>query len=326
VERNISQFFFEYRKIDEQSFTIIDTLDVTRKPPLFLPTHISRPVLEENMEYFSRVSVRYRNGTIRSSNEVNFVSPEIKGKVTKRLFVPDDPTFYPDRIFSSKQEKPSYYPNIISFDCGYIYAVQYGYLTRMDTASGAIVLLTNQLDRYIKNPDIYEIEDFSVFNNSVYLFDYTYVIGKIELKKLNLQTFEIEKTIEIQTPCNNFRIFHNFGDSVYVLMCVTYDSVQTAVINTQTGEIIETFPPILNQYDWFRNQFTYDGVNFWVSEYMDHQFRFQISQFDPNVGITDDNSNQVPVFDAHGLAWDGSHFWVFEPETRSFVKLELEGI
>jgi hypothetical protein len=26
------------------------------------------------------------------------------------------------------------------------------------------------------------------------------------------------------------------------------------------------------------------------------------------------------------LGWDGSHFWVYDREKRSFVQLELEGI
>jgi len=323
VERNVSLFLYELRKDVDTSFSVIDSQDVKRTRTI--PTsYTSGSLLGENVEYSARVSVLFRDGTIRSSNEVNFLSPAVKGKVLKRITIPDDPNLYPS------PQMTQYQPYVISFYEGYLYGVQLGYLTRLDTSSGEIVLLTKHLRDLT---DHHEITDFSIFDNSVYLPTYQYTFNNtfyMKLIEFNIATLQPEDSLMVAlaygsiTTNMRLRVILNSETTLFLIWDFADGTSQIFLFDIESSEVTKIFPIENNRYSYLSNQFTHDGTNIWISRYW--PFDNQISHFDPNIGITDENVNQVPVFEPYGLAWDGSHFWTFEPETRSFVKLELEGI
>lgn len=313
VERNISQFLYELKRAVETDFSGIDSLDLTRY--MIIPaTYRSKPLLEELVGYSARMKVRYRDGTERTSNEVAFIAPEVKGKVLKRIPFPDDPSFYPP--FQSL----GYFPYAISFDRGFIYSIQRGYLTRIDTASGEAVLLATNLDQIA---DYNDITDLPVHDNITFL---TRVTDKGILNRYNVQTLQVEMSFEISRPEGSslLRAILYTGTDLYVMWEYWDGGSQVLRLDPANGQALETFPKISRSFYWFYHTFAFDGTNIWITDYL--YFDYKIAHFDPATGNMASNQNQIPAFEPRGVAWDGSHFWVYELDTHSYVKVELEGI
>lgn len=313
VERNISQFLYELKREGETDYAIIDSLDLARY--MVIPyTYRSKPLLEELTGYSARIKVHYRDGTERTSNEVAFTAPEVKGKVLKRIPFPDDSSFYPP--FQSL----GYYPYAISFDQGFIYSIQRGYLTRIDTASTEAALLATNLDQIA---DYNDISDLPVHDNITFL---TRVTDKGILNRYNVQTLQVEMSFEIPRPEGSsfLRAILYTGNDLYVMWEYWDGGSQVLRLDPTTAQVLETFPKISRGFYGFFHTFAFDGANIWITDYS--YFDFKIAHFDPATGNIDSNQNQIPVFEPRGIAWDGSHFWVYEPETHSYAKMELEGI
>lgn len=315
VERNISQLLYELKREGEADYAIIDSLDLTRY--MYIPlTYRSKPLLEELAGYFARVKVRYRDGTERTSNEVAFTAPEVKEKVLRRIPFPDDPSYYPPFY-------GGYRPNAISFDQGFIYSIQGGYLTRIDTASGEAELLATNLDQIAGSGDI---GDISVHDDITFFFAGVSNTGGT-LNRYNVRTRRIDGYLEIPRPdgTNKPRPFLFTGNDLHVMWEYWDGGSQVLWLDPTNGQVLEAFPKISRRFYWFYHTFAFDGANIWITDYSTY-FDYKIAHFDPSTGVIDSSQIQIPVFEPRGIAWDGSHFWVYEPETHSYAKIELEGI
>jgi len=316
VQRNISEFLFELSKTGETQFTVIDSQKVTNVRS-YPHEFTSKPILEENVNYETRMTVRYLDGTKRSSNIVDFTSAVVRGKILRRIYIPDDPSYYPIQF---------YWPKCIGFDNGYLYGIQGDYLTRVDTTTEEVIVLKTNLSNFF---GIYNwIDDFDVFNNSVYIVKDK--MNYSQLLKFNLTTLEVEDTVMNVQPDSAYgqRIIANYGSELYALWSYYNNTTQVIKLDSNTGDILETYPRFYAPVSplFYFDSFAFDGSDIWITNYFNNEYLNRIGHFDPMTGSSNQNENQVPIFEPSGLTWDGAHFWVFDSETRSYVKIGLEGI
>jgi hypothetical protein len=314
VQRNISEYLFELRPAGASQYSVIDTqsLDNIR----FIPySYTSKPILEEDVSYETRLTVRYRDGTERHSNQLSFVSQEVKGKILRRILIPDDPSYYPGSYF--------YSPSCIGFNNGFIYGVQGDYLTRIDTTTEAVTVLETNLYSFFGFHGF--ITNFQINNNYVY-------IDKVNtnfngLLRFNVETLQIEDTVFVEPPDSAYgpRIIGNYGSDLYLMWIFIDKTYQVIKVNPNSGEILEVYPRF-NLSFFYDEDFVFDGSKIWITDFLSEEFLNRIAYFDPLTGSSNQNENQVPIFEPSGLTWDGAHFWVFDRETRSYVKIGLEGI
>ena len=309
VQRNISEYLFELRPAGASQYSIIDTQSVkyVRNLPF---SYRSKPILEENVAYQTRVTVRYRDGTERNSNQISFISPAVKGKILRRIPIPDDPSYYPELFYD---------PQCIGFYNGYLYAVQGGYLTRIDTTTEEVTVLKKNL--WYNFGYYRSIYDFQIYYNSAW-FE-----GPGGLFHFHVETLQIEDSLTVagSDTTLDLRILAYYESDLYVMLIYLDRSYQVIRLNPITGETLETYPRFPN-YFYYDESFTFDGSNIWVTNYLNGEYLRRIAYFDPLTGSSNQNENQVPIFEPSGLTWDGAHFWVFDRETRSYVKIGLEGI
>ena len=311
VQRNISEFLFELSKTGETQFTVIDSQKVTNVRS-YPHEFTSKPILEENVNYETRMTVRYLDGTKRSSNIVDFTSAVVRGKILRRIYIPDDPSYYPIQF---------YWPECIGFDNGYLYGVQGGYLTRIDTTTEKVIVLSRNFWPYFGYYGSRSINDFQIYNNSVWLE------GSGKLFRLNVETLQVEDSLSIAWPDSVFglRVIANDHSELWIMFEFFNERHQVVKVNSNNGEILESFPKFSASI-YSGNAFSFDGINIWLAKYWNVEYLNRIGHFDPLTGSSNQNENQVPIFEPSGLTWDGAHFWVFDRETRSYVKIGLEGI
>jgi hypothetical protein len=311
VQRNISEYLFELRPVGASQYSVIDTLSLENIR--FIPySYTSEPILEEDVAYDTRLTVRYRDGTKRHSNQLSFVSEKVKGKILRRIPISDDSSYSPGSWF--------YSPTCIGFNNGFLYGIQGDYLTRIDTTTEEVTVLSRSLWHYF-GTYYRTIGDFQIYNNSVW------VEGPGGLFRFNVETLQVEDTLSIAWPDSAFslRVIANDQSELWIMFDFLNDKYQVVKVNSNTGEILESFPKFSASIYSF-NAFSFDGVDIWLTNYWNDEYLNRIGQFDPMTGSSNQNENQVPIFEPSGLTWDGAHFWVFDSETRSYVKIGLEGI
>ena len=94
-------------------------------------------------------------------------------------------------------------------------------------------------------------------------------------------------------------------------------------LDARTGEVVEAFPPFTAEFGVDTENFAFDGSDLWYGTEV--SFDNRILRFDTAGGFTAPQ-HRNPIYRPAGLAWDGTHFWVYEFETNSFAKLQLEGL
>jgi hypothetical protein len=310
VERNISFYSFQLSSDGGATFTILDSVDVERT---WLPYHYdSPPVLTEGNQYQARVALRYRDGTVVLSDTVRWTAAPMYGEILRTIPVPDDSNLFPEY-------QQQYKPWNVCFDNGYLYALQSGFVTRIDTVSGEVKVISTYVVGSAPNysADI----PFVVDNNQVYLHN----DRRDGLLRFVLPEMELVGEIILQPQLQNvwyMDVFLITGDSLYLKIGYSSNLSEVVLLNAHSFEI--TRRDTVSSYS--TPQCTYDGnniwsLNFWNSDAYDRG----IVQFDPaSNGPVENTRRRIPVFDAHGLAWDGSGFWTFDPEARAFVKFRAE--
>ena len=183
VERNIEKLCFELSDNNGLNYQCIDSvLGVNTVPYRFE----SGDILAEGSQYSIRIRVKYRDGSEKISNTISFTAEQIPGEIIKRIYINVDSTFYPPGI-RHPDTASAYHPTDLHFDNGYIYAHQETHITRIDTLSGEVALITDQLYNYAYS----YYDNVVVKNDALYLHSRT--LGNIT--KLYAGTMDIIEEI-----------------------------------------------------------------------------------------------------------------------------------
>lgn len=298
ITRNIHQYVVEYRPPGADAFTPLDTASSVR----FLPSGYDTPapILQEGEEYSVRMVAEYRNGVRRESNVLTFVCPVTRGKVLRRIAMPVEAQ------------------NLSLLGMGFhnrnLLALFENRLFRVDTSSGNVVLLKT-IDLFYSFPQI------AIHGDTLVLVDQGWFFGPILYSFFDLNALDFVGNgfaVELEENAQLDKIAYD-GRHIF-LTTLTFEPLmqQLHKIDAVTGETISTsskFEPVLNKFVIADNRL-------WSVVYAS-TYDLRMQSFDPQT-LDLQRDFQHPVYHGTDLAWDGAHFWTWDFDTRSFVKIALE--
>lgn len=305
--RVIEQYILSVKKDTESSYVPVDTNF------FYLNNGFQTDsILAINQTYQARVSVHYRDGTIRYSNEITFHSPEIKGSILKRIPLSDKDIFEHD------------FPRNMVLGNGGFYAVFYSRkAVFIDTLSGDVTPIS--------------VEDYSgvhlLNSGSLVLTIYEGDNRQFRMDYYNSASLEKDSSRYVTMPQfpfhNNLHFVNDVQSYDYdggdiIFLCVNRSSDKILVeFNIKTGDILKTSEIFFHRYSTIVLKPVGDQI--WTdkfSEFMD--MRISLITFDdPNILVTDFYSPIGGM--AYFLPVDNA-FWAYDWEKEALVKFLPEAV
>lgn len=316
--RNIRSYHIQMRAVTDGGFVTIDSLFGMYVAPHYAAPYpqyyYSKPVFSYNTQYVMRTAVYYRTGVVRVSSEIQFTTPVERGKILKRI---PAPLVIPLNYFASW--------NSLVFWKDKLLVLADKQLFQVDTSSGKTTLLktdhnppTGNYQQMFQSITISGDTLFSFYdrpnvdwNNRVYT-----------IVKLNLKTLVVDSTLKIQAPQRTLRSIVSHSSNLYAFWWTSQGLDQFSVINSQTGQTIQTLPEG-TLGDTYPYELCSDGSNLWITK--NSSFNNRIVKIDPLM-LAISNEQHNPIFSPQSLTWDGKNFWTIDRDTRTIVKLQLEGL
>ncbi len=315
VERNLSRILVQFRTVGEAEFKNFDTQDLEFRRFL-MPIYLSEPVLQENFEYECRLVVEYRNGVEQVSNTVRFVTPVVKGQILDSIAIPPQ-TF---GCFGCS-------PEGFGFTETWLFVLKHtDELIRihLNTLESTQLLSGfRPFDPRISGSYL----GMAVYGDTAIFAENTRSEpDKMTVVRVNLQTLAINKSLKLSIPqvAENFyhgRIVHYDGSDIYVLWSFEGHQ-QIEKFDVVEGGVVASYPRFETLF-YSDDKMFFDGTSFWVG--INRFFDNRIVGFDLNSALVAP-VHRNPLFNPGGLGWDGDSFWVYDHQTRSLVKLRLEGL
>jgi hypothetical protein len=311
--RNIVSYAVQIRTSGAAEYVSSDTIKGTVIPPRYIfeqPVgwypYDSRPVLEYGTSYSVRLSINYRTGSSRFSNEIAFTSPPERGKVLRRISIPAN--VYVD------------FGTFLLFHNGDLMIIMGSNITKMDTATGQAVLLKNDFHAPYDTP-LPWFQSITVCGDTLLTFYANQAFAQYTLVSLNLQTLQVDSSTKVSVPGKHLEGLVYRGTDVYSLWS-SNGREEFVVLDRGTGQPLQTLPEFSSVFPP-PTTFASDGSSLWFSSIGDYDNR--VIRFDPSDAAFIEQQRN-PVFQPQGLTWDGNHFWVIDLESRTLVKLELQGL
>ncbi len=324
IYRNLSRYVF-YAGKGNQPLVPIDTVALPYYG-LFrykaFNRYLSAPLFEQNTAYTLLVAAEYHNGTKRTGGGFEFVSPAVKGKILRRLAPPPELS-------------PVYFGilNTFAFSGGYLYALIFDRLYRLDPGGGPAELLRENLQ---KNDDrvSFHYLDMAMHGDTTFLSEHPRQMPQTMIVvRLPVGTQELNRDWRLDIPSGAYsgRLLCHDGTHLYLVWVFEDGARQIIKLDGSNGRVAEVFPKFQNELlrDYSDNNVAVAGNELWIATHAASNyfvsFDNRLSRFDAR-GEVLAPEHRDPVFSSSGLAWDGSHFWVFDSETYTFAQLELEGL
>ena len=305
-QRNLASLFLQFRIVGETRFRRIATFDLPTGG--FRSFYRSDPVIPEGIEYEARLAVQYRNGVEQVSNIARFFMPVVKGEILESVAIPvalRDFVFYKTSLLAL-----SYNDELIQID-----------LNTLETTQ-----LLSEFRPFYSQFSPY-FDDITVNGETAIFAENRWdEPDKITVIRVNLQTLAINKSLKLSIPqaAENFhygRIVHYDGSDIYVLWSFEGHQ-QIEKFDAAEGGVVASYPRFETLF-YSNDKMFFDGTSFWVG--INRFFDNRIVGFDLNSALVAP-VHRNPLFSPGGLGWDGDSFWVYDHQTRSLVKLRLEGL
>jgi len=304
IQRNLSRMVIEYQRTGEPDFRILDTIPFFR---FFFSDYVTQPRLEQNVSYSARVAAFYRNGVVQRGNAVSFVSPVVRGKILQRIPLP--------------QPRPgtTYYgrPDDYCFRQGQLYVMEGENLVTIDPHTGSEVIVKDDL----WTPRRLYFSRMGIHRDTLLLLEHDFNYHSVvRLYWYNIQNFQLLRSAELGLPGegNPGDICYN-GRLIYLLWWYYSGRPQIFELDGVTGAVHR---PTERKPISFRG-LVLSNDELWAA--FSVHFDNRIQRIDPlSTEVYEEHQN--PVFNAWDVAWDGTNFWVYDYETQTFAKLELEGM
>ncbi len=307
------------RGATEGGFVTIDSLfGMYVSPHYAVPYpqyYYSKPVFNYNTQYVARTAIYYRTGNVRVSNEIQFTTPIERGKILKRI---PAPLVIPLNYFASR--------NSLVFWKDKLLVLANTQLFQVDTSNGKTTLLKTDFNPPVGNfPQTFQ--SITISGDTLFSFydkpnvDWNNRVCTIV--KLNLKTLAVDSTIKIPSPQKMLRSIIGHNSNLYALWWSTEGLDQFSVINSQTGQTLQTLPGGILGNNYYPYELCSDGSNLWITK--NSSFDNRIVKIDPLM-LTISNEQYNPIFSPQSLAWDGKNFWTIDRDTQALVKLQLEGM
>ena len=305
IHRNLLRLLVEYQRVGEADFRVLDTISVVR----FIPqSYLSPPRFEQNVNYSVRMTAQYRNGVTRTGNSASFLSPIVRGKILKRIPLPQ-----PDANILYG------FPEDFGFRRGELYVLEGRNIVRIDTATGTALVIKNDLGESwgFSSWNMAVLEDTAIL--AEYIWDRP---TEVNVYWFNLNSLDTVKSVKLIIPGEGNPIDVSYDGSWFYLLWLYYASdgdMQLFKVSTVTGALVESFP----RRKGTLGAIALVGTDLWAGS--SSHFDNRIRRIDPSTyAALEDHRN--PIFSSRDLAWDGAYFWVFDYETQAFAKLQLEGL
>lgn len=313
--RNILLYTVEVRSKNSAAFTTIDSIPgVINFPAYIFPRfpfyYRSKPVFSYNTDYTLRVSVHYRSGNVKTSNQFSFITPLERGKVLRRLPLP------------LKVPYDTYwFGNLLAFHKGKLLVLRDEQLFQVDTSTGNATLLKNN---FLPPPDYPNrtFRSMAVCGDTLIAPYDTWSAQAHTLVRLDFITLRVDSTLDIPSQGKFIQSMTGQDSLIHLLWGLPPGRQQIAVVNLRTRKTLRTFPDVPARI-LYPYAMCFDGINFWTAENL--SFDNKIVRFDPS-SLTILEQHRNPIFSPEGLTFDGKYFWTIDRDTQTIVKLQLEGM
>ena len=321
--RNIVEFGIEVRTADPTNSVIIsDAIDGIQLPSYVLSyggelsplQHQTGALLADNKNYVLNVTVTYRNGVKTSAEEIQFVTPMVRGQILRRIAFPA----------KTSQSRMWYMDNyLFGFSRGKLIMLKDDELFSVDTSSGVSTLLMSRFAPPAGLDHNLAFRRMAIYGDTA-VFAYNIDFERTVLWKLNLSTQRVDSSISCGLSSNNVEAMTSDGTSIYFLVWFGYTGRQQIIkINPANGDTMQIYAQLPGRFVTYPSTICSDGANLWTVA--NNRFDNRVVRFDPSTfAILEEHQNVV--FSPERLAWDGAHFWVVDRDTHSVVKLKLEGL
>ena len=312
--RNISSYIVTIKRSGDSVVVEQDTLSGTfsrlrpSNPPYYWSYFLSNPILEYNTDYSVQLAVQYRQGNIRTSSQQEFLTPLERGRVLKTIPLPSGNAYGP-------------FDDVITFLNGSIMLLRgQGELFSIDTASGQSTSLTP----FLFPPNAVRNISFLAASKGYVLAPYNPDgdWNRTIIMRFNPLTLVRDTSLVVDRP--GWYVGGLAGDTGQVMiLCGDADGRQRFIsMDAETGDTLLTFPLVPWRVDAFFGM-AFDGASIWVPK-VETFNNTLISYNADDLGIIAEERN--PVFQTHGLAWDGQYFWVIDWEHHTICKIQLGGL
>lgn len=300
--RMVEHYILAIKKSTDSSYVPMDT-----SLSSYLGTYFrTDSILAVDQAYQARISVIYRDGTVRHSNEYTFHSPEIKGSILKSLPLSDHNDYQDD------------FPFDLTPGHGGLYGV---FLHRkavfIDTLSGEVTNISSE-----------EYHRAHILNNGgLALTIYGPSEPVFHIDYYNSVTLEKDSSKQIPIPPvliqNRFRYayhvhsyFYDGSDVIYLWAIISGEHFLTK-FNIKSGDFLEMSPAFDTNYSNFVLEPVGDHI--WTNKTSSlYDNRLSIISFD-NPG-TPSEEYYSPVGGSAYFVPVGDYFWAYDIYKEALVK------
>ena len=310
--RNIISYVFQIREDRTGDVVFADTLGNYIPPSYvyeglgFYWSQDSWPVLQNSTAYSAQVSINYRTGGTKHSNSISFTTPPERGKVIRRISIPQDD-------FSDFLLLACHKGDVII--CG-----GNGRLVKFDTTTGQRTLLNSHFYPPSSLSSQSQYECLAVVGDTLYTFYENESSAQYTIVATDLNTLAMKSSPKVSLTNKRLARIISTGSALYGLW-YSGGIEQIAYIDPAAGTISDVLP----EQPWAiytTDDMVSDGKYLWVSR--EDSFNNLVVRYDLAT-LQALSQQHNPIFSSNGLAWDGANFWVVDNEARSIAKLQLSG-